>query len=150
MSAPPEYSPPSAGTLRDSLFCRLKMHPLDASASGWVSSLAWSTVIEAQCYHHKGRGALDPATTPRTNRAPSPDHYPILESAGGHFVPENVRLSHVWCNNRDYGWRMQIRTLLANGKSLAEIAETPNSKGLPPAHGRNRWTAAMVRKAYVS
>jgi len=30
-----------------------------------------------QCYHHKGRGAFDPVTTPRTKWAPSPDHYPI-------------------------------------------------------------------------
>jgi hypothetical protein len=103
-----------------------------------------------QCYHHKGRGAFDPVTTPRTKWAPSPDHYPILKSAGGHLVPENVRLSHIWCNNRDYGWRRQIRTLLAKGKSLAEIAEALNGKGVPPAHGTNRWTAAMVRKAYAS
>jgi hypothetical protein len=34
--------------------------------------------------------------------------------------------------------------------SLAEIAEALNRKGVPPAHGTNRWTAAMVRKAYVS
>jgi len=86
----------------------------------------------------------------RTKWAPSPDHYPILKSAGGHLVPENVRLSHVWCNNRDYGWRKQIGTLLAKGKSLEEIAETLNRKDVPPAHGTNRWTAAMVRKAYVS
>jgi hypothetical protein len=103
-----------------------------------------------QCYHHKGRGAFDPVTTPRTNWAPSPDHYPILKSAGGHLVPENVRLSHRRCNNWDSGRRTQIRTLLAKGKSLAEIAEVLNRKGVPPAHGRNRWTAAMVRKAYVS
>ena len=25
-----------------------------------------------------------------------------------------------------------------------------NRKGVPPAHGTNRWTAAMVRKGYVS
>ena len=29
-----------------------------------------------QCYHHKGRGVFDPVTTPRTDWAPSPDHYP--------------------------------------------------------------------------
>jgi hypothetical protein len=103
-----------------------------------------------QCYHHKGRGSFDAVTTPRSKWAPSPDHYPILQSAGGHLVAENVRLSHIWCNNRDYGWRTQIRTLLAKGKSLAEIAEALNTKGVPPAHGTNRWTAAMVRKAYVS
>jgi hypothetical protein len=103
-----------------------------------------------QCYHQKGRGAFDPVTNPRTRWAPSPDHYPILKSAGGKLVPENVRLAHIWCNNRDYGWRMTIRTMLAKGKSLAEIAEALNRKGIPPAHGRNRWTVAMVRKAYVS
>ena len=84
-----------------------------------------------QCYHHKGRGAFDPVTTPRTKWAPSPDHYPIVKSAGGQLAPENVRLSHIWCNNRDYGWRTQIRTLLAKGKSLAEIAEVLNIKGVP-------------------
>ena len=103
-----------------------------------------------QCYHPRGRGAFDRVTTPRPKWAPSPDHYPILKSAGGHLLPENVRLSHTWCNNRDSGWRTQIRTMLANGKSLAEIAETLNTKAVPPAHGANRWTAAMVRKAYVS
>ena len=45
-----------------------------------------------QCYHHKGRGAFDQVTTPRTKWAPSPDHYPVLKSAGGHLRPENVRL----------------------------------------------------------
>lgn len=39
---------------------------------------------------------------------------------------------------------------LAKGKSLADIAEFLNRKGVPPAHGTNQWTAAMVRKAYVS
>ncbi len=45
---------------------------------------------------------------------------------------------------------MKIRAMLAKGKPLEEIADTLNSKGIPPAHGTNRWTAAMVRKAYVS
>ena len=103
-----------------------------------------------QCYNPKGRSAFDEVTTPRTKWAPSPDHYPTLKSAGGHLVAENVRLAHVWCNNRDYGWRTQVRTLLAKGKSLDEIAEALNRKRVPPAHGTNRWTAAMVRKAYVS
>ena len=50
----------------------------------------------------------------------------------------------------DYGWRTRVRTLLAKGKSLAEIAENLNRRNVLPAHGTNRWTAAMVRKAYVS
>src|ERR1700755_2417863 len=63
-----------------------------------------------QCYHHKGRGAFDPVTTPRSKWAPSPDHYPILKSAGGRLVPDNVRLSHTECNQRDYNRRKQIGT----------------------------------------
>lgn len=100
-----------------------------------------------QCYNPKGRAAFDPVTTPRTKWAPSPDHYPTLKSAGGHLRPENVRMAHVWCNNRDYGWRAQVGTLVGKGKSLGEIAET---LAVPPVHGTNEWTAAMVRKAYVS
>ena len=103
-----------------------------------------------RCYHHKGRAAFEPVAKTRTKWAPSPDHYPTLKSAGGHLRPENVRLAHILCNRRDYGWRTRIRTLLAKGKSLAEIAETLNRRNVLPAHGTNRWTAAMVRKAYVS
>ena len=98
-----------------------------------------------QCYHHKGRGEFDPVGTPGNKWTPSRDHYPILKSAGGKLVPENVRLSHTWCNNRDYGWRTQIRTLLAKGKSLAEIAETLNRKDVPRptarTDGRPPWCA---------
>lgn len=102
------------------------------------------------CYHHKGRGAFDPLTTTRTKWAPSRDHYPILRSAGGKLRPENVRLSHTECNQRDYNRRKQIGRLLANGESLDDIAKSLNRRSIPPFHGTNRWTAAMVRKAYVS
>ena len=88
-----------------------------------------------QCYHHKGRGAFDPVGTPGDKWTPSRDHYPKLKSDGGRFVAENVRLSHSWCNKRDWGWRAQVRTQLAKGKSLADIAEFLNRKGVPPAHG---------------
>ena len=103
-----------------------------------------------QCYHHKGRSAFDPVTTTRTKWAPSRDHYPILKSAGGKLVPQNVRLSHVECNQRDYNRRKQIGRLLETGKSLEDIADALNRKRVPPAHGTNEWTAAMVRKVYVS
>ncbi|HWI94478.1 MAG TPA: hypothetical protein VNS60_00240 [Solirubrobacterales bacterium] len=103
-----------------------------------------------QCYHHKGRREFDPLTTERTKWSPSRDHYPILKSAGGKLGPENVRLSHTECNQRDYTRRKQIGALLAADKSLEDIAEFLNRTDVPPAHGTNRWTAAMVRKAYVS
>jgi hypothetical protein len=103
-----------------------------------------------QCYSPRGRAAFDRVTTPRTKWSPSPDHYPTLKSLGGHLAAENVRLAHLWCNQRDASWRMRVRALLGKGKSLAEIAEILNRKAVPPAHGTNRWTAEMVRKAYVS
>jgi len=103
-----------------------------------------------QCYHHKGRRAFDPLTTKRTKWSPSRDHYPILKSAGGKLGPENVRLSHTECNQQDYTRRKQIGALLAADKSLEYIADTLNRKRVPPGHGRNQWTAAMVREAYVS
>ncbi len=103
-----------------------------------------------QCYHPNGRGAFDPLTTARTMWAPSRDHYPILSSAGGKLRADNVRLSHIECNQRDHTRRKQIGALLLAGKSLEDIADTLNRKGVPPAHGTNQWTAAMVRKAYVS
>jgi len=84
-----------------------------------------------QCYCHKGRRYFERRTTPLRDWAPSPDHYPILQSAGGHLVPENVRLSHVLCNRRDYGWRMKIKGMLAKGMALEEIAEKLNEKRVP-------------------
>lgn len=103
------------------------------------------------CYYYKGRGSFEPrATPPLSAWAPNTDHYPILKSAGGKLVPENVRLAHVRCNNHDYGWRTRIRTLVAKGKSLEEIADELNRKKIPPPHGRNVWSAKMVRTAYVS
>lgn len=103
-----------------------------------------------QCYHRKGRAAFDPIGTPTKDWVPSPDHYPILKSKGGKLVPDNVRISHVRCNQLDYAWRKRTGTMLAKGISLEEIAVTLNNEGVRPVHGTNQWTAAMVRKAYVS
>ena len=103
-----------------------------------------------QCYHPKGRAVFGQVEKHRTKWAPSRDHYPILKSAGGKLGPDNVRLSHVECNQRDHLRRRQIGPMLADGKSLKQVAETLNRREVPPFHGTNRWTAAMVRKAYVS
>lgn len=102
------------------------------------------------CYCHKGRGYFDPRSTPLTAWAPSPDHYPRLRADGGHLVPWNVRLSHVFCNKLDYGWRMRIRRLLEKGMSLEEIADDLNGKQVRRPHGRSSWTAKTVRRAFVS
>lgn len=103
-----------------------------------------------QCYHAKGRKAFDHAATSPNFWAPSADHYPILKSANGKLTPGNVRLSHVRCNHLDHVRRTQIRKMLDEGKSLAEIAETLNRREIPPAHGSNQWTPALVRKSFIS
>jgi DNA-binding transcriptional MerR regulator len=69
---------------------------------------------------------------------------------GAQLTPDNVRLAHRLCNRRDYIWRMQINALLGKRMSLKEIAEKLNAEKVPTIHGTNRWTAASVRKAFVS
>jgi len=112
-------------------------------------------IIELQCempkcYCHKGRGYFEPRSTPLPDWAPSPDHYPRLKADGGHLVPWNVRLSHLLCNQEDYGWRMRIRRMLEKGMSLEEIAENLNHQGIRRPHGSVTWSATSVRKAFVS
>jgi hypothetical protein len=102
------------------------------------------------CYYFRGRAAFDAREHPPSQWAPSADHYPILKLAGGKLTPDNVRLGHVLCNRQDYTFRTTVKRLLAAGRSAEEIADRLNlSKTIVP-HGRNRWTAQMVRKAYVS
>jgi hypothetical protein len=102
-----------------------------------------------QCYCFRGRRYFDPKA-PRSDWSPTPDHYPRLKSHGGHLTRDNVRLAHLLCNARDYQWRMRINAMLAKRMSLEEIAMRLNAQKVPPIHGTNRWTAAAVRKAFVS
>ena len=76
--------------------------------------------------------------------------YPRLKMHGGHLTPDNVRLAHRLCNRRDYIGRKKINALLGKRMSLEEIAEQLNVEKVPTIHGTNRWTAASVRKAFVS
>ncbi len=112
-------------------------------------------IIELQCempmcYCPQGRGYFERKSHPPPKWAPSPDHYPRLKADGGHLEPWNVRLSHVHCNKKDYGWRMSIRRMLEKEMSLEKIAENLNHKGIPRPHGNPTWSATSVRKAFVS
>jgi DNA-binding transcriptional MerR regulator len=69
---------------------------------------------------------------------------------GGHLTPDNVRLAHRLCNRRDYEWRTRINAMLLRRMSLEEIAADLNARQVPAIHGTNTWTAASVRKAFVS
>ena len=102
------------------------------------------------CYCHKGREYFEPKSIPLTDWAPTPDHYPQLKSDGGHLVPWNVRLSHKLCNAQDFLWRMKIRGMLEKGMSLEQIAENLTRKQVRRPHGSSKWSAAAVRKAFVS
>jgi hypothetical protein len=102
-----------------------------------------------QCYCVGGRRHFDPSSD-GSPWSPTADHYPRLKMHGGHLTPDNVRLAHKLCNSRDYAWRTQIGPMLRKRMSLAAIAEHLNAHDVPPVHGTKRWTAASVRKAFVS
>jgi hypothetical protein len=102
-----------------------------------------------QCYCFGGRSCFDPRSG-RSDWSLTADHYPRLKMHGGHLTPDNVRLAHRVCNQRDYLWRVKINAMLGKRMSLEAIAEQLNVKKVPTIHGTNRWTAASVRKAFVS
>ena len=102
-----------------------------------------------QCYCSRGRGYFEPRS-PGADWMPTADHYPKLKMHGGHLTPDNVRLGHWLCNQRDYLWRRKINAMLKKRMSLVKIAEELNAKKVPTIHGTDRWTAASVRKAFVS
>jgi DNA-binding transcriptional MerR regulator len=106
-----------------------------------------------QCYCFRGRRYFEPRSPPRSplsDWSPTADHYPRLKMHRGHLTPDNVRLAHRVCNQRDYLWRIRINAMLGKRMSLEEIAEQLNGQKVPTIHGTNRWTAASVRKAFVS
>ena len=103
-----------------------------------------------QCYCFRGRSYFEPRCVSYSDWWPTADHYPRLKMHGGHLTPDNVRLAHRLCNRRDYEWRKRINAMLGKRMSLEKIAEELNAKKVPTIHGTNRWTAAAVRKAFVS
>ena len=102
-----------------------------------------------QCYCFRGRSHFDPRSG-RSDWSLTADHYPRLKMHGGHRTSDNVRLAHRLCNRRDYEWRTRINAMLAKRLSLEDIADELNGMKVPTIHGTNRWTAASVRKAFVS
>jgi len=102
-----------------------------------------------QCYGFRGRRCFDPVST-GSDWSPTADHYPRLKMHGGQRTPDNVRLAHKLCNQRDYEWRTRINVMLGKGMSLKDFAEHLNTRKIPTIHGTNRWTASSVRKAFVS
>ena len=102
-----------------------------------------------QCYCFRGRRYFDPRGS-YSDWEPTADHYPRLKMHGGQLRPDNVRLAHRLCNRRDYTWRKKINAMLGKRMPLEEIADELNAEKVPTIHGTNKWTAASVRKAFVS
>jgi hypothetical protein len=102
-----------------------------------------------QCYCFRGRSYFEPRPE-AYDWEPTANHYPRRKMDGGHLTSENVRLAHRLCNRRDYQWRVKINAMLGKRMSLEAIAEQLNAEKVPTVHGTNRWTAASVRKAFVS
>jgi hypothetical protein len=102
-----------------------------------------------QCYCFRGRSYFEPSAS-GSDWSPTADHYPRLKAHGGRLTRDNVRLAHRVCNRRDYIWRMKINALLGKRMSLEQIAEKLNVEKVPTIHGTKRWTAASVRKAFIS
>jgi hypothetical protein len=102
-----------------------------------------------QCYCFRGRRYFEPRSPVQIGcRRPTTIRGSKCTEVSS--PPDNVRLAHRVCNQRDYQWRVRINAMLGKRMSLEEIAETLNEKKVPAIHGTNRWTAASVRKAFVS
>ena len=102
------------------------------------------------CWSPKGRSHFEKRNDPPYDWSPSLDHYPILRSKDGKRYVENARLGHVLCNQRDYTLRKQISDMLRDDLPLKEIAATLNRKKDRLADGAMPWTAASVRRFFVS
>jgi hypothetical protein len=134
--------------------------PLEKLESLGVHGILWQLARDGQlidvrcempqCNCFRGRSYFAPRSEGYSDWEATADHYPRLKMHGGHLTPDNVRLAHRLCNRRDYIWRKKINALLGKRMSLDEIAEKLNAEKVPTIHGTNRWTAASVRKAFVS
>jgi hypothetical protein len=102
------------------------------------------------CLCPSGRTFFQEKAQPMPKWAPNTDHHPVLKSQKGEFSADNVRLSHVWCNNLDYGLRTKISAMIKKGLSLEAIAGKLNGAGEPTSFGGPKWTPAAVRRALVS
>jgi hypothetical protein len=102
-----------------------------------------------KCYCDKGRRFFPDPPVPNSPWGPTIDHYPILKSLGGTKTPENVRLAHKRCNE-DFAWRERIARSMRDGRSLVEIAEDLNRKGIECPSNAARWTPTRVRWMFVT
>jgi hypothetical protein len=87
------------------------------------------------CLCPNGRSFFDKKAQPMPTWAPNADHYPVLRSKDGQLKADNVRLSHVWCNNLDYGLRTKISEMIERGLPLEAIAGDLNGSDAQTSFG---------------
>src|SRR5947208_11154878 len=76
-----------------------------------------------ECYCFQRRSYFEPIS-PGADWMPTADHYPRLKMHGGHLTPDNVRLAHRVCNQRDYLWRKKINARGALEALIDAAAQT--------------------------
>ena len=75
-----------------------------AESSGNLPGMARSSTCVARCPSATASGVVGTSSRDRrvSDWEPTADHYPRLKMHGGHLTPDNVRLAHRLCNQRDY------------------------------------------------
>lgn len=101
------------------------------------------------CYCPEGRKHFVKKAQPMPEWAPNVDHSPLMRMLGGERGPDNVRLAHVVCNNRDIGFQRLVGKRLAEHDSLSEIADRLNHRNIRLPHGQKNWTPRLVRDVYT-
>jgi hypothetical protein len=115
-----------------------------------IASTQRGSVPDADLLFGHGRKRFDPVGSLPDDWVPTHDHHPTLKSKGGTRLASNSRLAHKKCNGVDVAWKNKIGPMLDRGKSLSEISDVLNDKGVEPPRGQKGWTPRSVRHAFVS
>jgi hypothetical protein len=98
--------------------------PVERLEALGVRGILWQVARDGQivdvrcempsCYCFRGRRYFEPIS-PGADWMPTADHYPRLKMHGGRLTPDNVRLAHRLCNQRDYILRVSSTRCSGSG-----------------------------------
>ncbi len=103
-----------------------------------------------RCYCPRGRGWFDAQMGTSQDWMTSLADHRRLKPDGGTIVASRARLAHVLCKREDYNRCSCVIAMLQEGRSLHEIADSLNAKGIRAGNGADKWSARSVRKSLVS
>lgn len=103
-----------------------------AAREGYLTDLRCAMPI---CHCPDGRSYFEPCGgSPRKRWIPSADRFPVLGRDGGTYEPDNVRLSHWFCNLSESG-RLTSRLRKESGQYQSpahrELGRQLSRRGLP-------------------